>query len=88
MRKEQSMDTINWLHLRGLALLALLGLFIMYAVTRAFWQDWRVKRRTRRIPAQVVLPSAQPTTAGGGDGRIAQPRAWHDVKTVPAQRAA
>ena len=40
------MDTINWLHIRGLALLALLGFFILYAVLVASWHDWRDQRRT------------------------------------------
>jgi hypothetical protein len=46
------MDTINWLHIRGLALLALLGFFIIYTVLVASWHTWRVKRRARRVPKQ------------------------------------
>jgi hypothetical protein len=39
------METINWLHIRGLALLALLGFFIIYAVLVASWHNWHYKRR-------------------------------------------
>jgi hypothetical protein len=72
------MDTINWLHLRGLALLALLGLFFMYALVVALCHDWRVKRRARRIAGQRKAHAMQPALARGGDRHVAAPRAWHD----------
>jgi cytochrome oxidase assembly protein ShyY1 len=75
------MDTINWLHLRGLALLALLGLFVMYAVLAAFWQDWRVKRRTRRVPKQDASLTAEPF-ASGTVSPAAKPHAWRDERSA------
>ena len=44
------MDSINWLHIRGLALLAFLSFFFPYVVLVASWHDWRGKRRARRVP--------------------------------------
>jgi hypothetical protein len=74
------MDTINWLHLRGLAMLAFLGLFFMYAVLVASWHNWRVKRRARRIALRHKLLSAE-SFAGGGPSPTAEPRAWRDLNS-------
>lgn len=54
------MDTINWLHIRGLALLALLGFFIIYAVLVASWHNWRIQKRTRQMPKRDALHAAEP----------------------------
>ncbi len=75
------MDTINWLHLRGLALLALLGLFIMYALLVAYWHDWNAERRARRI-AEERKPLPEGPVANGGGSPAAQPHAWHDKSST------
>jgi uncharacterized membrane protein len=64
------MDTINWLHLRGLALLAFLGLFVMYALLAAYWHDWSAARRARRIAQQRKPLPAEPFGAGQFVGHI------------------
>ncbi len=74
------MDTINWLHLRGLALLALLGLFIMYIVLAAFLQDRRLKRRAPRVNEQSHPPSVEPAMTRDSASRVAEPHAWHDAR--------
>ncbi len=37
----------NWHQLRGLALLAVLGLFIMYFVLTGLWLNFRARQRSR-----------------------------------------
>jgi hypothetical protein len=59
------MDTINWLHLRGLALLALLGLLFIYALVVAFCHDWRIRQRARRITEQHRALSVEPAAPSG-----------------------
>lgn len=82
------MDTINWLHIRGLALLALLGLFILYAVLVASWHDWRDQRRKRLAPQRNALLAAEPF-AGDTVGPAANPHAGHDEREAdPMRRAA
>jgi hypothetical protein len=75
-------DTINWLHLRGLALLALLGLFFIYALLVALCHDWRVKRRARRIAVQRKPPSAASAMTRGRAIRSAEPRALRGERSA------
>ena len=76
------MDSINWLHLRGLAMLAILGLFFIYALLVAYCHDLRVKRRARRIAERRKSLPAQPAMAHGNAIRVAEPHAWHDARTA------
>jgi hypothetical protein len=46
------MEPINWLHLRALALLALFGVFVMYALLAGSWQNWHLRRRAPRVTKQ------------------------------------
>jgi hypothetical protein len=75
------MDTINWLHIRGLALLALLGFFIVYAVLVASWHNWRVTRRVR-VQKQDASLAAAPF-AGGTTSPAAKPHARRDERSAP-----
>ena len=81
------MDTINWLHLRGLALLALLGLFVMYASLLVSWQSWQGRRRMTEQDPPLF---AKPTMTEGGDCSDAKPQLWHDARADadPKRRAA
>ena len=85
------MDTFyNWNQIRGLALLAILGLFVMYALLAASLQNWHGRRRTPRITEQDAPLSAKlPTTSSGGSVAL-EPHAWRDERPVadPARRAA
>jgi hypothetical protein len=82
------MDTINWLHIRGLALLALLGFFIIYAVLVASWHNWRDQRRTRQVPKRNASHTAEPF-ASGTVSAAANPHACHDERLAdPIGRAA
>ena len=75
------MDTINWLHIRGLALLALLGFFIIYTVLAASWHNWRVKRRARQVPKQDASLAAEPF-ANGAVSPASKPQAWRDERSA------
>ena len=75
------MDTINWLHIRGLALLALFGFFIIYAVLVASLHNWRVKSRARRVPKQDASLAAEPF-ASGTVSPAAKPHAWRDERSA------
>jgi len=75
------MDTINWLHIRGLALLAFFGFFIIYAVLVASLHNWRVKLRARRVPKQDATLAADPF-ASGAVSPAAKPLAWRDERSA------
>ena len=74
------MDSINWLHLRGLALLALLGLYFTYALLVATWPTWRRKLRARRSAELRASRLTRTESGRSEDGHVTSPRAWHDVK--------
>ena len=75
------MDTINWLHIRGLALLALFGFFIIYAVLVASLHNWRVKSRARRVPKQDASLAAEPF-ASDAFSPASKPHAWRDERSA------
>ena len=74
------MDTINWLHIRGLALLALVGFFVMYAVLVASLQKWRVGR-VPRVP-RLDTPVEVESFAHGGISTVADPRDHREAASV------
>ncbi len=49
----------NWHQLRGLALLAILGAYLLYFVLTGVWLNFRARQRTR-------LPSSQDQPAASG----------------------
>ena len=61
---------INWYQIRGLALLAILGVFLMYAILVGAWQD----RRTKRITAQDLRRPPTANVANDVDVRRAKPK--------------
>ena len=71
------MDTINWHHIRGLVILALIGFFLIHVVLVASLQKWRAKRRANGLQAQSALIPAEPI-AGNRVGPAANQRASHD----------
>lgn len=82
------METINWLHIRGLALIAFIGLFFIYALLVAFYQNWRANRRARRITEQGSLHAVEPAMPARGGIPVAEPRAWLDAAIVSSRHAA
>ena len=77
------MDTFyNWNQIRGLALLAILGLFVMYALLAASLQNWHGRRRTPRITKQDSPLSAKPTKASTGGSGATEPSAWRDTSAA------
>jgi hypothetical protein len=80
-------DTINWLHIRGLALLGLLGFVITYAVLVASWHNWRIQQRTRQMPKRDASLAAEPF-AGDTASPAANPQACHDERSANLIRRA
>ena len=58
----------NWHQLRGLALLAVLGLFVMYFVLTGLWLNFRARQRSRPPSAQDQ-PAASEVESSNGNVR-------------------
>ncbi len=86
------MDTYyDWHLIRGLLLLLVFGLFVIYAVLTGMAQDRKAKRDVRRMTEQDVPPSVDPKIFGGSADRAAEPRRARiedRIDSGPARRAA
>jgi hypothetical protein len=86
------MDTFyNWNQIRGLALLAILGLFVIYALMVGVWHSLEAKGTAMRVTEQEQPQSAGSALTGRGDVRATDPeQVWSQEQrdAGPKRRAA